>query len=191
MDHEIRPLSKIRHGQQPLGARWFFYSCMLCVFAHRSSRRSPVLALSARGFFFARHAVSVANLKPHTLFSVTKRNETTNKKQVKLVLAAAMWMRPHLLVLDEPTNYLDREALGALTLGIKEFGGGVIIISHNSEFLNAITTETWLLEGGRLQTIGGAQEVRERETWGVRGGFKEGRVQGGGILVVPPGRWRN
>lgn len=78
-----------------------------------------------------------------------------------------MWMRPHLLVLDEPTNYLDREALGALTLGIKEFGGGVIIISHNSEFINAITTETWLLEGGRLQTIGGAQEVR----WG--GGLRE------------------
>jgi ABC-type uncharacterized transport system fused permease/ATPase subunit len=51
--------------------------------------------------------------------------------QVKLVLAAAMWNRPHLLVLDEPTNYLDREALGALTMGIKEFGGGVIMISHN------------------------------------------------------------
>ncbi|CAN0086830.1 unnamed protein product [Scytosiphon promiscuus] len=79
-------------------------------------------------------------------------------QKVKLVLAAAMWSRPHLLVLDEPTNYLDREALGALTLGIKEFGGGVIIISHNSEFLNAITTETWLLEEGRLQTIGAAKE---------------------------------
>ncbi|CAN0323739.1 unnamed protein product [Hapterophycus canaliculatus] len=71
-----------------------------------------------------------------------------------------MWSRPHLLVLDEPTNYLDREALGALTLGIKEFGGGVIIISHNSEFLNAITTETWLLEAGRLQTIGAAKELK-------------------------------
>ncbi|CAM9413916.1 unnamed protein product [Ectocarpus sp. 4 AP-2014] len=79
-------------------------------------------------------------------------------QKVKLVLAAAMWMRPHLLVLDEPTNYLDREALGALTQGIKEFGGGVIIISHNSEFINAITTETWLLEAGRLQTMGAAQE---------------------------------
>lgn len=74
-----------------------------------------------------------------------------------------MWSRPHLLVLDEPTNYLDREALGALTLGIKEFGGGVIIISHNSEFLNAITTETWLLEGGRLQTMGKVEEVRQLE----------------------------
>lgn len=92
--------------------------------------------------------------------SITERTNRRRLKQVKLVLAAAMWMRPHLLVLDEPTNYLDREALGALTQGIKEFGGGVIIISHNSEFINAITTETWLLEAGRLQTIGGAQEVR-------------------------------
>lgn len=80
-----------------------------------------------------------------------------------------MWSRPHLLVLDEPTNYLDREALGALTLGIKEFGGGVIIISHNREFLDAITTETWLLEGGRLKTSGEAEEVRFsqfRASWG-------------------------
>ncbi|KAG5183221.1 P-loop containing nucleoside triphosphate hydrolase protein [Tribonema minus] len=79
-------------------------------------------------------------------------------QKVKLVLAAAMWNRPHLLVLDEPTNYLDREALGALTIGIKEFGGGVIMISHNQEFLSAICTETWTLEAGRLYTKG---EVRE------------------------------
>lgn len=52
--------------------------------------------------------------------------------QVKLVLAAAMWNRPHIIVLDEPTNYLDREALGALTQAIKGFHGGVVIISHNS-----------------------------------------------------------
>ena len=52
-------------------------------------------------------------------------------QKVKLVLAAAMWNRPHVIVLDEPTNYLDREALGALSQAIKGFGGGVLIISHN------------------------------------------------------------
>lgn len=40
---------------------------------------------------------------------------------MKLVLAAAMWNCPHLLVLDEPTNFLDREALGAFATAIKEF----------------------------------------------------------------------
>ena len=40
-------------------------------------------------------------------------------QKVKLVLAAAFWTVPHLLVLDEPTNYLDRESLGALAEAIK------------------------------------------------------------------------
>ncbi len=43
--------------------------------------------------------------------------------QVKLVLAAAMWSNPHMLIMDEPTNYLDRESLGALALAIKEWSG--------------------------------------------------------------------
>jgi ABC-type nitrate/sulfonate/bicarbonate transport system ATPase subunit len=53
-------------------------------------------------------------------------------QKVKVVLAAAMWNNPHILVLDEPTNYLDRESLGALAAAIKDFGGGVVMISHHS-----------------------------------------------------------
>merc|ERR1711939_870284 len=45
-------------------------------------------------------------------------------QKVKVVLAAAMWQCPHVLILDEPTNYLDRDGLGALSLGLAEFGGG-------------------------------------------------------------------
>merc|ERR1712232_1194503 len=40
-------------------------------------------------------------------------------QKVKVVLAAAMWNQPHILILDEPTNYLDREALGALAGAIE------------------------------------------------------------------------
>ncbi len=53
-------------------------------------------------------------------------------QKVKVVIAAAMWNNPHMLVLDEPTNYLDRESLGALAGAIKDYGGGVIMITHNS-----------------------------------------------------------
>ncbi len=38
-------------------------------------------------------------------------------QKVKVVLAACMWEDPHILVLDEPTNYLDRDSLGALAAG--------------------------------------------------------------------------
>ena len=53
-------------------------------------------------------------------------------QKVKVVLAAAMWNNPHILVLDEPTNYLDRESLGALAGAIRNYGGGCLMISHNS-----------------------------------------------------------
>ncbi|KAG2490532.1 hypothetical protein HYH03_010927 [Edaphochlamys debaryana] len=71
-------------------------------------------------------------------------------QKVKLVLAAAMWHCPHLLVLDEPTNYLDRDSLGALAQAIKEFEGGVVMISHHSEFVGALANEQWDLKDGQL-----------------------------------------
>jgi len=78
-------------------------------------------------------------------------------QKVKLVLAAAMWTNPHLLVLDEPTNYLDREALGALAEAIKNFGGGVVMISHNKEFYGALCSEEWLVADGKLHVKGEAE----------------------------------
>lgn len=71
-------------------------------------------------------------------------------QKVKVVLAAAMWNNPHMLVLDEPTNYLDREALGGLAMAIREWGGAVIMISHNTEFVSALCPELWEIENGEL-----------------------------------------
>jgi len=75
-------------------------------------------------------------------------------QKVKVVIAAAMWNNPHLLVLDEPTNYLDRESLGALAMAIKSFGGGVIMISHNSSFTRHLCSETWAMDDGVLVPSG-------------------------------------
>ena len=62
-------------------------------------------------------------------------------QRVKVVLAACSWQRPHLIVLDEPTNYLDRDSLGALSKALKAFEGGVIIITHSAEFTENLTEE--------------------------------------------------
>ena len=77
-------------------------------------------------------------------------------QKVKLVLAAAMWLQPHLLVLDEPTNYLDRDSLGALSAGINDYNGGVLIISHNSEFVDSCVNERWQVADGKVTVEGGA-----------------------------------
>lgn len=79
-------------------------------------------------------------------------------QKVKLVLAAAMWNCPHLLVLDEPTNYLDREALGALSAALNEWGGSVLMISHAKEFYSSVCKEEWLVGDGVVKITGASAE---------------------------------
>jgi len=72
-------------------------------------------------------------------------------QKVRLVVAAATWLNPHVIVLDEPSNYLDRDSLGAFAAALKSYGGGVVVISHSREFLATIECkETWSVGGGRV-----------------------------------------
>merc|ERR1712063_95667 len=88
-------------------------------------------------------------------------NQLSGGMKVKVVLAASMWQNPHVLILDEPTNYLDREGLGALILAIKDYKGGVLIISHNKEFCDGVATEKWIMSKGRLRIEGESVDVDE------------------------------
>jgi elongation factor 3 len=90
--------------------------------------------------------------------SHTQIHSLSGWQKVKVVLGASMWQNPHILVLDEPTNYLDRDGLGALTLALKEWEGGVIIISHNKEFCDAVATEKWIMKAGNLRQEGSSEE---------------------------------
>merc|ERR1711865_596120 len=84
-------------------------------------------------------------------------------QKVKVVLAAAMWNQPHILILDEPTNYLDRESLGALAGAIEEFNGGVVMITHNNEFCSKLCPETWVMDSGHLETKGDADWMLKQD----------------------------
>merc|ERR1712161_60555 len=95
--------------------------------------------------------------------SHTQINQLSGGMKVKVVLAAAMWQNPHVLILDEPTNYLDRDGLGALVLAIQDYKGGVLIISHNKELCDGVATEKWIMQGGRLRIEGASVEVDEKD----------------------------
>ena len=80
-------------------------------------------------------------------------------QKVRMLLAAATWLRPHLIVLDEPSNFLDRDSLGALVKALRAYEGGVVVISHSEEFLESISTEerkseTWLVDNGQMNPSG-------------------------------------
>jgi elongation factor 3 len=96
--------------------------------------------------------------------SHTEISQLSGGMKVKVVLAAAMWQNPHILILDEPTNYLDRDGLGALILAIKDYKGGVLIISHNKEFCDGVATEKWVMNKGRLRVEGAPEEEEEKTT---------------------------
>jgi elongation factor 3 len=70
---------------------------------------------------------------------------------------AAMWNHPHFLILDEPTNFLDRDSLGGLAVAIRTWEGAVCMISHHREFVGALCSEEWHVEAGHV-TIKSAHE---------------------------------
>jgi elongation factor 3 len=83
-------------------------------------------------------------------------------QKVKVVIAGAMWNNPHLLVLDEPTNFLDRDPLGGLAVAIRDFKGGVVMISHNEEFVGALASEQWHVVDGRVTHRGQSAVALDR-----------------------------
>jgi len=82
-------------------------------------------------------------------------------QKMKVVIAAALWNKPQIVVLDEVTNFLDREAIGGVAVAIREWGGAVCIISHNMEFVNALCPEIWNVEAGRLTHQGKAAIIED------------------------------
>merc|ERR1712050_744244 len=102
-------------------------------------------------------------------------------QKVKIVLGAAMWQNPHLLVIDEPTNYLDRDALGALTEAIQNWLGGVVVISHNLAFCDQVATEKWIMDAGHLRAEGGEYVDVKLEG---KGGDDEVVDASGNVLAV-------
>ena len=75
--------------------------------------------------------------------------------RMRLQLARALMAPSDLLLLDEPTNHLDLDALVWLEGWLGRYTGTLIVISHDREFLDAVTRVTLHIEGGKLTRYGG------------------------------------
>jgi ATP-binding cassette subfamily F protein uup len=79
----------------------------------------------------------------------------------RLVLLKVLMTSPNVLLLDEPTNDLDLDTLEVLEDYLDDFGGIVIVISHDRYFLDRICTKTYYLLNGRWQEMpGGYSEYK-------------------------------
>lgn len=62
---------------------------------------------------------------------------------------------PHILVLDEPSNHLDIEAMDALSTALREFQGGVLMVSHDVTMLQSVCTSLWVCDNGTVEHFDG------------------------------------
>jgi len=96
----------------------------------------------------------VEHLKPFGLDEdiVTRRpiKVLSAGQKSKLMLGAAFWTKPHIICLDEPTNYLDVETVEALARALRNFKGGCLVITHNEKFIDDVCKEIWEVDAGRV-----------------------------------------
>ncbi|MDX2008030.1 MAG: ABC-F family ATP-binding cassette domain-containing protein [Meiothermus sp.] len=71
-------------------------------------------------------------------------------ERARLALLSLSLQQANLLVLDEPTNHLDLETVEALERALLEFGGTILLVSHDLFFLDQLATRTWHVHAGRF-----------------------------------------
>ena len=82
--------------------------------------------------------------------------------RVRLNLARALMCRSDLLLLDEPTNHLDLDAIIWLEAWLKSYPGTLILISHDRDFLDVVTSHILAIEAGKMQLFTGNYSACER-----------------------------
>jgi len=76
-------------------------------------------------------------------------------EKARLVLAMLVYQRPNLLLLDEPTNHLDLEMRHALAVGLQEYEGALVVVSHDRHLLRSVTDSLLLVDSGAVQPFDG------------------------------------
>ncbi len=83
-------------------------------------------------------------------------NEFSGGWQMRIALAKLLLRTPSLLLLDEPTNHLDSESIAWLEDYLRSYDGAVIIVSHDTVFLDRVTMRTFALDRDEIEDYPGS-----------------------------------
>ena len=101
---------------------------------------------------------------------VDKKTEAlSGGERSRVALALLSLMDGNMLFLDEPTNHLDLASQEILEEALDSYDGTILLVSHDRALLEAITTQVWLVEGGRMSVhTYGYAEYRRRQAEAAR-----------------------
>jgi ATP-binding cassette, subfamily F, member 3 len=83
--------------------------------------------------------------------------------RMRVALAALLFSRPDLLLLDEPSNHLDLEAVMWLEDFLRSYPATILLVSHERDFLNNVADHILHLSGGKLTLYSGGYDAFERQ----------------------------
>lgn len=90
-------------------------------------------------------------------------------QKARLLMMLATLDIPHLLILDEPTNHLDIESRDALMHALNDYGGAIILVSHDPHLVEAVADRLWLVGEGRVRNFDGDMGDYRQLLLGQRG----------------------
>eukprot|EP00252_Welwitschia_mirabilis_P013965 TRINITY_DN30967_c0_g1_i1.p1 TRINITY_DN30967_c0_g1~~TRINITY_DN30967_c0_g1_i1.p1 ORF type:complete len:725 (-),score=175.34 TRINITY_DN30967_c0_g1_i1:192-2366(-) len=73
----------------------------------------------------------------------------------RVAFAKITFTKPHILLLDEPSNHLDLDAVEALIQGLVLFQGGVLMVSHDEHLISGCVDQLWVVSQGRVTPFNG------------------------------------
>ncbi|VUS32571.1 ABC-F family ATP-binding cassette domain-containing protein [Klebsiella spallanzanii] len=111
-------------------------------------------ALISAGFNWARHGQKVATL--------------SGGERSRLLFVGLSLARYSLLLLDEPTNHLDMDGKEALAATLRDYPGGLLLVSHDRELISKSCNRFWLIDEYGLSEWKSADEVYENLRVAVR-----------------------
>ncbi|KAL6782230.1 GCN20 [Auxenochlorella protothecoides x Auxenochlorella symbiontica] len=76
----------------------------------------------------------------------------------RVSFAKLTWTKPHMLLLDEPSNHLDLDAVEALVQGLAAFKGAVLMVSHDQHLIESTVDELWAVEDNTINVFHGTFE---------------------------------
>lgn len=118
------------------------------------------------------YALQRVDLNPTVLTKALQNLSGGQRTRLSIAYVLAQNPEPSILLLDEPTNNLDKEGIDWLASFMRSFQGGIVVVTHDRAFVNAIADKLWILEDGILQEFKGnyddyrsfKQKERERMT---------------------------